>query len=38
MKDHKVTVWDTPCTVSVYQISRGVWVAVGDYMGERVEV
>jgi hypothetical protein len=33
-----VRVWDVPHEITVYQKSKSVWVAVGDYMGERVEV
>jgi hypothetical protein len=32
-----VNVWDKPYTVSVDRKSKSVWVAVGDYMGERIE-
>jgi hypothetical protein len=33
-----VTVWDRQYEVSVYQKSKSVWVAVGDYEGQRIEV
>jgi len=36
-REHKVTVWNTTCPVTVYQKSKTVWIAVGDYMGERIE-
>lgn len=36
--EHTVSVWGRPETVEVYQKSKSVWVAVGDYMGQRVEV
>lgn len=36
--ERTVTVWDQPCTIEVYQKSKSVWIAVGDYMGKRVEV
>ena len=36
-REHPVTVQGTPCTVIVYQRSRSVWVAVGYYLGERIE-
>jgi hypothetical protein len=36
-REHKVTVWSTSHTVTVYQKSKSVWVAVGDYMGERID-
>jgi len=32
-----VRVWDQPQEITVYQKSKSVWVAVGEYMGERVE-
>ena len=33
-----VQVWGKPVEVEVYQRSKSVWVAVGIYMGERIEV
>ena len=33
-----VYVWAIPHVVTVYQKSGRVWVAVGDYRGERIEV
>ena len=33
-----VHVWATPHVITVHQKSGTVWVAVGDYMGERIEV
>jgi len=33
-----VQVWAIPHVISLYQKSKTVWVAVGDYMGERIEV
>lgn len=36
--EHTVKVWEQPQKVSVYQSSKTVWIAVGEYMGERVEV
>jgi hypothetical protein len=30
-------VWDKPYEISVYQKSKSVWIAVGEYMGERLE-
>ncbi len=33
-----VKVWNTDVKVSVHQSSKTVWVAVGEYMGERIEV
>jgi hypothetical protein len=37
-REHTVQVWNQPQQVTVYQKSRSVWVAVGTYMGERIEV
>lgn len=34
--ERRVLVWNTQCTVSVEQMSKSVWVAVGDYMGETI--
>jgi len=34
----KVNVWDKPHEIDVYQKSKSVWIAVGDYMGESIEV
>ena len=34
---HTVQVWNRPYEVSVHQKSKTVWIAVGDYHGERVE-
>jgi hypothetical protein len=36
-RDYPVTVWGERCTVTVYQKSKSVWIAVGTYMGERIE-
>ena len=35
-----VRVWDgdNPCEISLVQKSKSVWVAVGEYMGKRIEV
>jgi hypothetical protein len=33
-----VRVWDKPHEIDVYQKSKSVWIAVGDYMGQRVEI
>ena len=32
-----VRVWDESQEITVYQKSKTVWVAVGEYMGGRVE-
>jgi hypothetical protein len=36
--ERTVQVWDHPHVISVYQKSKSVWIALGDYMGQRVEV
>ena len=33
-----VIVWDKPHEITVHQKSKSVWIAVGEYMGERLEV
>ena len=35
--EHRVIVWGKPYIVSVNRKSKSVWIAVGDYMGERIE-
>lgn len=35
---HPVTIHGTPCTLMVYQRSKNVWIAVGYYMDERIEI
>jgi hypothetical protein len=37
-RQHRVEVWDVPHTIMVYQKSKAVWLAVGDYMGRSIEV
>jgi len=32
-----VLVWNQPYEISVYQKSKTVWIAVGEYMGKHVE-
>ena len=32
-----VMVWDKPYEITVYRKSKTVWIAVGEYMGERIE-
>jgi hypothetical protein len=34
---HSVTVWNKTHEIEVYQKSKSVWIAVGEYMGERLE-
>ncbi|HZO48499.1 MAG TPA: hypothetical protein VFB68_21630 [Xanthobacteraceae bacterium] len=36
--ERTVEVWGKRHTISVSQTSKSVWVAVGDYMGKRIEV
>ena len=37
MAQRTVMVWGEPVEISVYQKSKSVWIAVGTYMGERLE-
>ena len=37
-REHIVDVWDEPQKVTLYQKSKSVWVAIGQYMGERIVV
>ena len=37
MPDHTVRVWDKPYTVTTYQKTKSVWIAVGEYMGETIQ-
>lgn len=32
-----VDVWGKPIEISVYQKSKSVWIAVGEYLGESFE-
>ncbi len=36
--EQTVKVWGKPHVVNVYQKSKSVWIAVGEYRGEVVEV
>jgi hypothetical protein len=36
--ERKVTVWGKPYVVLVYQSSKSVWEASGEYMGEPITV
>jgi hypothetical protein len=36
--EHTVEVWGKRHTIGVYQTSKSVWIAVGDYMGKPIEV
>lgn len=37
-REHKVDVWGHPQKVTVYQKSKSVWIASGQYLGEHIEV
>lgn len=34
---HTVQVWGKPHEITVYQKSKSVWVARGEYLGESIE-
>ncbi len=36
--ERKVNVWGEPFVIRVYEESKTVWIAQGDYVGERIEV
>lgn len=36
--ERRVMVWGQPHVIEVYRTSKSVWVAVGEYMGQRIEV
>ena len=36
--ERTVHVWAIPHVITVHQKSKAVWVAVGDYKGERIEI
>lgn len=36
--ERRVRVWGELHKITVYHKSKSVWVAVGDYMGEQIEV
>jgi len=38
MMTQVVTVWDERFEIRVYQKSKSVWVAVGEYMGRPLDV
>ena len=38
VEERTVLLYDTPCTITISHPSKTVWVAVGDYLGERIEV
>jgi hypothetical protein len=35
--ERTVHVWAVPYVITIYQESEAVWLAVGDYRGERIE-
>ncbi len=35
--ERSVMVWNKPCRVAVFQESKSVWIAVGMYLGDRIE-
>lgn len=35
--EKQVSVWGKIHTITVHHTSKTVWVAIGDYMGERIE-
>ena len=35
--ERTVTVWGKPVQISIHQKSKTVWIAIGFYMGERIE-
>ncbi len=37
-EQHTVEVWGKSYTVITHQKSKSVWIAVGEYMGQRIEV
>jgi hypothetical protein len=37
-REHTVIVWGASVPVTVAQRSKSVWVAVGEYMGQHLEV
>jgi len=38
VEERTILLYDTPCTITISHPSKNVWVAVGDYNGERIEV
>lgn len=36
-RQRTIEVWGEQVPVDVYQRSKSVWVAVGEYMGQRIE-
>jgi hypothetical protein len=32
-----VKVWEKPIEITVYRKTKTVWIAIGEYMGERIE-
>jgi hypothetical protein len=38
VKERTVLLYDAPCSITISHQSRTVWIAVGDYMGKRIEI
>jgi hypothetical protein len=38
MTKHVVMVWNEPYEISIFQKSKSVWIAVGEYMGKQIEL
>ena len=38
INERTVLLYDAPCTITIFHPSKTVWVAIGDYMGKRIEV
>ena len=38
VEERTVLLYDTPCTITIFHPSKTVWVAVGDYKAEHIEV
>ena len=38
VEERTVLLYDTPCTITISHPSKTVWVAVGGYRSERIEV
>jgi hypothetical protein len=38
VEERTVLLYDTPCIITISHPSKTVWIAVGDYKGERIEV
>jgi hypothetical protein len=38
IKERTILLYDAPCTITISHPAKTVWVAVGDYMGNRIKV